>query len=412
MPGLYLAGGSTHPGPGVPMAALSGRLAASSLLHGPRFDRAVPPGGYAWWYVDALSDDGAARPHHHRLHRQRVLALLRVGAAQRPAPIRSIIARSTSRSMARRKRWAMTERGAAAVAARRRRARDRPERAGLGRQRADDRHRRGHRAAAAPHPRPGAPDPARARRASTVRARCRRPAPLVADRAERRVEVDARAPGAALAGRRLSRHQRGRRAAGATPSRRWHWSRAQSARRHGGALRRRRRATARAPSLALRFDPRGGVHPFESPAAAPRLPRTGWRIARATRSERRRRTVAPHAGRHAVLRAVAVSPRLLGEPATAMHESLSLDRFRAQWCRRCCRSACRGARAGPEPGALRSGFLVLRLVGSLSGRLALAIAPQLAGHRNQLPDAEPDGEPEDQGQLDQLGGVGSMAQAS
>lgn len=30
--GLYLAGGSTHPGAGVPMAALSGRLAASSLL--------------------------------------------------------------------------------------------------------------------------------------------------------------------------------------------------------------------------------------------------------------------------------------------------------------------------------------------------------------------------------------------
>jgi 1-hydroxycarotenoid 3,4-desaturase len=33
IPGLYLAGGATHPGAGVPMAALSGRLASEALLH-------------------------------------------------------------------------------------------------------------------------------------------------------------------------------------------------------------------------------------------------------------------------------------------------------------------------------------------------------------------------------------------
>ncbi|EJW12818.1 Methoxyneurosporene dehydrogenase [Rhodovulum sp. PH10] len=45
IPGLYLAGGSTHPGPGLPMAALSGRLAAAALISDRASTRRSHPAG-------------------------------------------------------------------------------------------------------------------------------------------------------------------------------------------------------------------------------------------------------------------------------------------------------------------------------------------------------------------------------
>lgn len=49
IPGLYLAGGSVHPGPGAPMAVISGRLAAEAILRDhastPRFRPVAMPGG-------------------------------------------------------------------------------------------------------------------------------------------------------------------------------------------------------------------------------------------------------------------------------------------------------------------------------------------------------------------------------
>lgn len=41
LPGLFLAGGSTHPGPGVPMAALSGRMAAAAIIADCRSNRST-----------------------------------------------------------------------------------------------------------------------------------------------------------------------------------------------------------------------------------------------------------------------------------------------------------------------------------------------------------------------------------
>jgi carotenoid 1,2-hydratase len=80
-------------------------------------------------------------------------------------------------------------------------------------------------------------------------------------------------------------------------------------------------------SLALRADA-DGVTPFEPPPRAA-LPSTGWRVRRGTRCDagftpavRRTLEDTPFYARSVL------DTRLLGQDAVAMHESLSLDRFR------------------------------------------------------------------------------------
>jgi carotenoid 1,2-hydratase len=108
---------------------------------------------------------------------------------------------------------------------------------------------------------------------------------------------------------------------------RWDWSRADRpdgaallydlTRRDGSDL-----------SLALRVDRSGGVARFDPPPRVD-LPATGWRIRRATRADsgfqptvRRTLEDTPFYARSVL------QTRLLGQDAIAVHESLSLDRFR------------------------------------------------------------------------------------
>lgn len=84
-------------------------------------------------------------------------------------------------------------------------------------------------------------------------------------------------------------------------------------------------------TLALKFRNDGGLYHFDAPPLSP-LPRSAWRVARATRSD------AGHASR--VIETLEDTPfyarsliaaQLLGEPVHALHESLSLERFSARW---------------------------------------------------------------------------------
>jgi carotenoid 1,2-hydratase len=84
--------------------------------------------------------------------------------------------------------------------------------------------------------------------------------------------------------------------------------------------------------LALRFDGKGGVEPFEPPPSMP-LPSTfWWRIPRAAQTETNSTASVIETLEDTPFYARSkVNARLLGEWVTAFHESLSLERFNAGW---------------------------------------------------------------------------------
>lgn len=79
--------------------------------------------------------------------------------------------------------------------------------------------------------------------------------------------------------------------------------------------------------LALHFDPKGGVQTFAAPDKV-RLPTTGWRVSRHTRAEHRQAKVIETLEDTPFYARSLLTTRLLGEEITAVHESLSLERFR------------------------------------------------------------------------------------
>ena len=78
--------------------------------------------------------------------------------------------------------------------------------------------------------------------------------------------------------------------------------------------------------LALTFDVQGRLRRFEPPPLI-ELRRTGWRVGRSVRSEENARVIRTLEDAPFYARSV-VSAKLLGETVTLMHESLSLDRFK------------------------------------------------------------------------------------
>lgn len=111
----------------------------------------------------------------------------------------------------------------------------------------------------------------------------------------------------------------------------WDWSRARLAAGDTAVLYDVRRRAGGDFGLALRFGASGAVERFEPPPRVA-LPRSAWRVARGTRADAGSTASVVQTLEDAPFYARSlIAGRLLGEPVDAVHESLSLDRFRRRW---------------------------------------------------------------------------------
>jgi carotenoid 1,2-hydratase len=294
---------------------------------GPRFDAPVVRGGYSWWYVDALSDDG----------RNGITLIALIGSVFSPYyaamrrrgdgdPLHHVSLNVAIYGEG--KRWCMTERGRGSV----RRDKTWLEIGPSSLAWDGD-------CLTINIDEIAAPLPKRIRGVVRVHPTALHGKPYPLDSAGRhhwaplapcaRVEVELSKPSLRWSGAGYLDSNHGVEPLEAA-FKRWDWSRA-ALKRGAAVLYDVTGRDGHDPTLGLRFDPSGDVEPFEAPPFV-ELPSTRWRVARGTR-------VDPQHGARVVetledtpfyARSV-LETNVLGETATAMHESLCLDRFNSRW---------------------------------------------------------------------------------
>ena len=110
---------------------------------------------------------------------------------------------------------------------------------------------------------------------------------------------------------------------------RWDWSRAHLSGGRSVVLYDVERSGAPPLSVGLHFDAKGAVQAIEPPPEAA-LPGTRWGVKRGTRCEAAAQVLQTLTDAPFYVRSL-LRTRWLGEPVTAMHESLSLTRFDSRW---------------------------------------------------------------------------------